>query len=67
MGDVLPLPQGLPIPQKASNDGIPTGAINDGIPTGAWRDGLFDCCILGPCHAMCCLTYWLSPGRFAAA
>jgi Cys-rich protein (TIGR01571 family) len=31
------------------------------IPTGRWRDGLYDCCIHGCCHALCCLTYWCTP------
>lgn len=31
---------------------------NHNIPNGRWRDGLCDCCALGCCHPVCCLTYW---------
>ena len=57
VGDLVPLPEG-------TSDVKP---VADGIPTGAWRDGLCDCCMFGPCHAMCCLSYWFGPGTFAVA
>jgi Cys-rich protein (TIGR01571 family) len=31
------------------------------VPFGRWRDGLCDCCALGFCHPVCCLTYWCYP------
>ena len=51
----------------ANSDSIVQKPVNDGIPTGGWRDGLCDCCMFGPCHAMCCLSYWLGPGTLASA
>jgi hypothetical protein len=38
-------------------------AVPDGIPIGKWRDELCNCCTFGPCHAMCCLGYWCTPGE----
>jgi Cys-rich protein (TIGR01571 family) len=31
------------------------------VPFGRWRDGLCDCCALGFCHPVCCLTCWCYP------
>jgi Cys-rich protein (TIGR01571 family) len=30
----------------------------DHSPVGSWRDGVCDCCIRGPCHPSCCISYW---------
>lgn len=39
------------------------GSDPHNIPIGRWRDGLCDCCQLGCCHPLLCLTYWC---RFCA-
>ncbi|KAI2513576.1 PLAC8 family [Fragilaria crotonensis] len=54
VGDVVPS-------TAAISDSVVQKPVNDGIPTGQWRDGLCDCCIFGPFHSMCCLSYWLGP------
>ena len=41
--------------------GTSTGANPHGIPTRRWRDDLCDCCKLGCCHPLCCLSCWCTP------
>jgi hypothetical protein len=52
-------PTGTPFNRKTAPK-----AAGDGNPKGRWRDGLCDCCVLGKCHSVCCMSCFCGPGEF---